>query len=126
MDAALATGAALVACLLALIAAGVAGSPSVAASGRNALGYMGLMLVGRQLLGGRAGTLLPVGVAMLAAVFGGDASGRPRWWVWVLAPADSLFAWAIAGICLALGIAASVAGSRLVLDPRLARTHATD
>lgn len=126
MDAALATGAALVACLLAIIAAGVTGSPSVAASGRNALGYMGLMLVGRQLLGGRAGTLLPVGVAMMAAVFGGDASGRPRWWVWVLAPADSPFAWAIAGICLALGIAASVAGSRLVLVSRLARTHGTD
>lgn len=126
MDAALATGAALVACLLAIIAAGATGSPSVAASGRNALGYMGLMLVGRQLLGGRAGTLLPVGVTMIAAVFGGDASGRPRWWVWVLAPADSPFAWAIAGICLALGITASVAGSRLVLVSRLARAHRTD
>lgn len=126
MDAALATGAALVACLLALIAAGITGSPSVAAAGRNALGYVGLMLVGRQLVGGRAGTLLPVGVAMLAAVFGGDASGRPRWWVWILAPPDSAFAWAIAWICLALGVAATVARSRLVLASRLARTHGSD
>lgn len=113
MDAALASGAALLACLLALVSGAATGSPDVAGAGRNALGYVGLMLVGRRLLGGRAGTLVPAVVAVTAAVVGGDASGQPRWWVWVLAPSGDPFAWAVAATCLALGILVSGMAPRI-------------
>ncbi len=116
MDAALATGTALLACLLAVTAGAATGSPYAAAAGRNALGYVGLMLVGRRLLGGRAGTLVPPTIAVLMAVFGGDASGQPRRWVWVLAPSDDLLAWAAAVISLALGVVVTVVAPGLRID----------
>jgi len=108
MDAALAAGAAALALLLALTSAAATGSSNAAAAGRNAIGYVGLMLVGRRLFGDRAGTLVPAAMAVLAAVFGGDASGQPRRWVWVLAPSDDPLAWATALIWLALGTVVTV------------------
>ena len=108
MDAALATGVAGLVCFLALAAGAATGSMHVVAAGRNALGYVGLMLVGRRLFGDRAGTLVPAAIAALAAVFGGDASGRPRRWVWVLASSDDPLAWAAALISLALGVVVTV------------------
>lgn len=113
MDVALATAVALLACSLALITATATGSSAVAAAGRNALAYVGLMLFGRRLLGNRAGTLLPAAVAVVAAVLGADASGQARRWTLVLRPSDDPVSWVAACVCLGLGVAATVAAPRL-------------
>lgn len=67
-----------------------------AAAGRDACGYVGLMLLGRRIAGGQAASLFPAGLALATAAFGGDPSGRPRWWAWPLADATDERSWLLA------------------------------
>ncbi|MBA3946155.1 MAG: hypothetical protein H0X37_16525 [Herpetosiphonaceae bacterium] len=50
------------------------------AAGRNVLGYIGLTLLGRWILGLHAAALFPAGVAIVSALFGIGAGMQPRWW----------------------------------------------
>jgi hypothetical protein len=88
-----------------------------AAAGRNACGYVGLMLLGRRLAGGQAASLFPAGFALGAAAFGGDPSGNPRWWAWLLADASDDRSWllavglfVVAAVLLTRGRAIDLAG----------------
>ncbi len=85
------------------------------AAGRNALGYTGLMLIGRRLVGGDAGTLVPAAALLFVAAFGGDDSGRPRWWAWVVAPYADGLSWAFAVGLLLAGSVAALAPRRMLL-----------
>jgi hypothetical protein len=82
------------------------------AAGRNALGYVGLLLIGRRTVGERAAPLVPTGLTLLCAFFAADPSGAPRWWAWMLTDASDPRSWALAGTCLVLGATASLTWSR--------------
>lgn len=78
------------------------------AAGRNATGYIGLVLLARPLVGSRLAGLLPVAVAIGVAVIGSHADGTPRWWAWPLAEARDGFSWLAALGMLLLGLAATL------------------
>jgi len=71
-------------------------------AGRNAVGYVGLALIGRRLLGSQAAAMLPAAFVVGSALFGGGAGG-PDWWAWPLVDADQLPSWVVAVALLALG-----------------------
>lgn len=79
------------------------------AAGRNGIGFIGLALIGRRFLGRDTGAVVPAVVALLLAFFGGDASGTPQWWAWIVTPPDDPRSWAFAvgflvvGVCLSMG-----------------------
>ena len=75
----------------------------VLSAGRNVLGYVGLMLVGRRILGTQAAAVLPAGVVIGTALLGRRSDGQPRWWAWPLADADNAWAWGIAVLLLLIG-----------------------
>jgi hypothetical protein len=77
-----------------------------AAAGRNAIGYVGLMLLGGRMFGSHAAALVPASLILFMALFGGDASGRPRWWAWPLRDAGEPMTWAVAAALLAAGLLA--------------------
>ena len=112
LDTGFATTIAVLGCVIALAIGALTTSVYAGAAGRNAVGYMGLMLVGQRLIGVRAAPLIPAAVAMLAALAGGDASGQPQWWVWLLKPVDEPSAWIAAIACLGIGVVLSLEPSR--------------
>lgn len=79
-------------------------------AGRNALGYVGLALLGRILLGSRLAGLLPVAVVIGVALIGFHADGSPRWWAWPVADARDEFSWLAALLILAVGAAVTASG----------------
>lgn len=83
-----------------------------AASARNAAGFVGLMFLGRSIVGGNAASLVPVAYAMFAIAFGTTAAGHARWWAWLLAPGSDGASWLFALALLIGGIAtaASIRG----------------
>jgi hypothetical protein len=81
------------------------GSSLALASGRNAVAYIGLMLLGRRLIGALAAPLLPVGLALVTAVIGHTPMGIPRWWAWLLFSPGRVSAW---GMALALATAGAL------------------
>lgn len=112
LDTAYAVTAALV-----MLAAGVAlQSMGLAAlgygAGRNALGFVGLVLVARRAVGGHAATLLPAAISLFAAVLGADAGGDARWWAWMVSAHDEPRSWVFAAGLLCLG-AVTASGFRL-------------
>ena len=78
------------------------------AAGRNALGYVGLTLIGRCGLGPHAAALLPAGFTVAAALFGSGADRQPRWWAWPLVAADDPLSWGSAVVLLLLGAAVAL------------------
>ena len=91
----------------------VLGFPStLLIGGRNALGYLGLTLLGRRLIGSHGGAVLPAAFAILASLLGSGVDRIPDWWAWPIAAASSWWAWA-----WALGLlAASIAWELFVHD----------
>ncbi len=73
-------------------------------TGRNAVGYVGLMLLGGRILGRHAAALVPAALLLFVALFGGDASGHPRWWAWPLRDPSESITWVFAAVLLALGL----------------------
>lgn len=94
-------GLTLIACLTSAIWADV---PLGIVAGRNAVGYIGLMLLGGRILGRHAAALVPAGLILFMALFGGDASGHPRWWAWPMRDTSESFTWAAAGALLVAGL----------------------
>lgn len=108
LDTAFAVAISVIALSAGVAAWAVGGTHLAIASGRNALGYVGLMLIGRRLIGPLAAPLLPIGFTMLAALFGMHPYRQPRWWAWPLAGASDVSSWVIA-------IAVMVVGAGLTL-----------
>lgn len=84
------------------------GTDLALAAGRNALGYVGLTLIGGRLLGVHAAAVLPVGCAIATCLLGSTVYREPRWWAWPIAPADNSLSWGLAVACLFLGIAVAL------------------
>lgn len=78
------------------------------AAGRNALGYVGLTLIGHRLLGPHAAAVLAVGYVVVATLFGSGPDGQPRRWAWPLAAPDDAMSWGIAAVLLILGAAVAL------------------
>jgi len=74
-----------------------------AEAGRNAIGFVGLLLIGRALVGPHAGTALPVIIVVLLAFFGADPAGEPRWWAWALVNSDQGSSWIAALLLIVSG-----------------------
>lgn len=87
------------------VARAIGGTDLALAAGRNSIGYLGLMLVGRKILGSNAAPLLPAGFALTAAIFGRDRMLQTRWWAWPIAPADEVFSWGAALVVFVAGFA---------------------
>jgi hypothetical protein len=104
---------ALAVCILARI---FGGTDLALAAGRNALGYIGLTLLGRRILGGHAAAVLPASFAIAASLFGMGAGWQPRWWAWPIATADAPLAWGSAVVLLLLGAAVAVGRNDTVAD----------
>lgn len=79
------------------------GADLALAAGRNGVAYIGLMLVGRRLLGPLAAPLLPAGLALVSAVIGHSSTGTTRWWAWLLFSSRNASAWAVTVILLIAG-----------------------
>jgi hypothetical protein len=77
---------------------------------RNTFGYVGLMLVGRWLLGGEVSAVIPVGYIVLAAFFGGPTASSSAWWAWLVKPADDSLSWTLALGLFAAGSALNLVG----------------
>lgn len=98
--------------LLSLLSCGflaLLGSGGLAlAAGRNSLGYIALLLLGRAMVGARAGVLFPAGFAFITALFGRSATGDPQLWAWPIAQARSEAAWALVAGLLCVGVVAAI------------------
>lgn len=77
------------------------------AAGRNSVGYVGLMLVGRRFIGGQAAPVVAVAFAFIAALFGShvDQYRHTYVWAWPLADATEPLSWCLAVGTLIIGIA---------------------
>lgn len=97
----------LVSCAVFSVAALLTGGPgSMLESGRNAVGLMGLGLLGQRLWGERGAVMLPVGY-LIAAFAVGRPTGGPTasWWAWVLVDGSGGPALGMALVCFATGVA---------------------
>jgi hypothetical protein len=102
-------------CTLVWIAVGNAWTIYPLEAGRNALGYVGLALLGRVFLGPRAAGLVSVAAAVGAALLGSHADGSARWWAWPIADARDELSWILAFLSLALGVVATALESVMKL-----------
>lgn len=108
--------------LLALAACGlvyvVSGISLALAAGRNVFGYVGLMLLGRALLGAQAAAVAPLAVAIVTNLFGRQPDLHVRSWAWAIAPSES--ATAVVGVVLSVivGVIAT-----LIDTPRATRAE---
>lgn len=97
----------------------LAGGPDLAlAAGRNGLGYLGLTLIGRRLLGPYAAPLLSAMMAVVAALFGASQDLEPQWWAWSIASADDGLSWVLGVVLLVCGLLTSLRGSRVPIADR--------
>jgi hypothetical protein len=108
LDAGYALAVALAALVLCSLAQALGGGSLALAAGRNTLGYVGLTLVGRRLVGALLAPVLSVGFVLLTSLFGNGISREPRWWAWPLAAPDELLPWILAFALLLLGGAVSL------------------
>lgn len=89
------------------------GSGAMLESGRNAVGLMGLALLGQRAWGERGAVTVPVAYLIAAFAVGRPSGGpTPSWWAWVLLDSSSGTAFIVAGACLLFG---------LMMTPRLPR-----
>jgi hypothetical protein len=79
------------------------------AAGRDALGYAGVMLIGRRLVGRNAATLAPSMYLILASLLRPSGAALSGSWDWALASSDNPLSWCTAVGLLAIG---TTVGSR--------------
>jgi hypothetical protein len=110
-DAAYVLGAAVGAAGVCLLTAGWTESEWALGAGRNALGYLGLVLLGRRVLGAHAASMLPLGALIGSALLGAAPDGQSPQWAWPLVHAPDagdaqswIVSWIIAGATLLLGV----------------------
>lgn len=70
---------------------------------RNCIGFVGLMLLGRTIVGSTAAPLVPAGFALICAVLGVDSSGQARWWAWPVEQRNYELAWSLAAGAFGFG-----------------------
>ena len=105
LDAAYSLSIAVITSLL-CVTIGLASSTTYAvAAGRNVLGYVGLTLIGRRVIGVQGAALVPAGFVLVASLFGSRRNRQAYWWAWPLASETSVLAWAMALLLLVLGCA---------------------
>ena len=92
-------------CVLVWLAVGSAWSVYALEAGRNVVGYVGLTLLARPIVGPRAAALPAVIASIVAALVGSHADGSARWWAWPIAGARDELSWAFAFGLLTLGAA---------------------
>lgn len=95
--------AALGACVLVWLLVGSAWNIYALETGRNAIGYVGLTLLARPVVGPRAAALPAIAASMVAALLGSHADGSARWWAWPIAEARDERSWLLAFATLGLG-----------------------
>ncbi len=74
------------------------------ATARNLVGYMGLCLIARGLLGSVVAPVLPAAYMLLCTIVGMGPDRRPYLWGWPLADGHTLWAWAPALTLMILGV----------------------
>lgn len=106
---------------LAVLAVGMAGWTDLGAEvARNTFGYVGLMLIGRWLVGGEAAAAVPVAYIVLAAFFGGSSPPTAAWWAWLVRPANDPLSWTLTLGLFAAGVVLLVLPVRALLPARSA------
>ena len=93
--------------VLASVGALLSGQELIGA-GRDSIGYIGLMLIGRVVLGSGAAAALPSTYVVLASLIR-SATGWSQVWGWAFAPHDSVLSWACAVLLMLIG---SLIGTR--------------
>jgi hypothetical protein len=73
-------------------------TPLAMAAGRNALGYVGLTLIGRRMLGAQAAAILPAAFALASPIVGLRGTGEPHVWTWSLVMIDDTGLWVISWV----------------------------
>lgn len=86
---------ALVALLICLLLGQVFDIDLALEAGRNTLGYIGLVLLGRRMLGVQVAALIPIVVVLGLALLGISSSGAFYWWSWPFVPDDNLWSWGV-------------------------------
>ncbi|NJO83108.1 MAG: hypothetical protein HC828_09995 [Blastochloris sp.] len=77
-------------------------------TGRNALGYIGLVLLGRRMLGVQVAALVPIVVVLGLALLGISSSGAFYWWSWPFVPDNNLWSWVVMVSLLIVGMLATL------------------
>ncbi|MFC7310568.1 hypothetical protein ACFQVC_40945 [Streptomyces monticola] len=88
-------------------------SPISLVLGRNTIGYIGCALLASVLVGPRFAAPLTAVLPLLCAATGWRQGGQPEPWAWILQPPHSTIGAAAALLLLALGVAATAAGTSL-------------
>lgn len=83
------------------------GNPALAA-GRDAMGYVGLALIGRRLVGPQAGALLPSSYLILSSLVRPTSTLWSGTWGWALATSDNTLSWWVVVTLLLVGIVIGV------------------
>ena len=86
-------------------------------AGRNTLGYIGLVLLGRHMLGVQVAALAPIAVVLGLALLGISSGGAFYWWSWPFVPDNNLWSWGVMVSLLVVGILATL------IRPRGLPTH---
>lgn len=81
---------------------------------RNAMGFVGMMLVGRALLPGDSGAVMPVVYIVLAAFFGGATRESAEPWAWLVRPIGDAHASILAAGLFTVGCALLARGVRRI------------
>jgi len=77
-------------------------------AGRNTVGYLALLLIGRRINGKQAASLLPVAYVLIATLFGYAANRTAAWWAFPIASPGSIPAWLVAGALSVVGTVAII------------------
>jgi hypothetical protein len=99
-----AASATLAACVLGDV---LAGEQRGAQAGRNALGYIGLMMLARGVVGATSAAIVPATFVILATLFRGATARWATWWTWPLASPADVASWAVVLTLLLVGVAVS-------------------
>lgn len=105
LDAVYALSVAALTFVLCALTALVGGADLALAAGRNVLGYVGLTLISRRIVGPHVAAVIPVVWVIITSLFGAGVGGQPRRWAWPLAQPENGLSWGIAVSLLILGTA---------------------
>lgn len=96
--------------------------PYIGAAGRNTLGYIGLLLWGRFVVGASAATMVPVTAVLFCVSFGTRSDGSVAWWAWPLQSTDDSLSWFIS-LALLFGATTWQVGQRYSTSIQTNRVH---
>lgn len=88
------------------------------AAGRNAVGYIGLTLIGRRISGAQTAAILPVAFAVITALISSSEQGETHLWAWHIATAYDRLSWGIAGTLLLAGMGLTLMPNNAAITDR--------